>query len=130
MSLNDPIADMLTRIRNASRAGKAEVSMPASKMKEAIAEVLRENGYVTSFSTEGETKKTLKVELKYHNSAPVIEGLERASKPSRRVYAGGEKLPRVLDGLGVAIISTSHGVLSDRAAREKGVGGEVLCYVW
>lgn len=130
MSLSDPIADMLTRVRNASRAGKFEVSMPSSKMKAAIAETLRDNGYVADFRVEGDTKKELTIELKYQGGQPVIEDLERVSKPSRRVYAGSDKLPRVLDGLGIAIISTSKGVLTDRAAREQKLGGEVLCYVW
>jgi len=130
MSLNDPIADMLTRIRNAGRAGKTEVSMPSSKMKAAIAEVLRDNGYVSEFRVDGDVRKELKIELKYLDEKPVIEGIERVSKPSRRVYAGSDELPRVLDGLGIAIISTSKGVLADRAAREQRTGGEVLCYVW
>ncbi|MFO7820550.1 MAG: 30S ribosomal protein S8 [Lentisphaeria bacterium] len=130
MSLNDPIADMLTRVRNASRAGKQEVSMPSSKIKEAIAEVLRDNGYVASFKVEGESTRDLTIELKYEGDAPVIEGLERVSKPSCRVYASSDNIPRVLDGLGIALISTSSGVLADRGARDKNVGGEVLCYVW
>jgi len=130
MSMNDPIADMLTRIRNAQKARMVSVSMPASKAKEAVAKVLQDEGYVTSYSTDGEgAAKSLSVELKYFEGVPVIERIERASRPGLRIYRGKEALPKVLGGLGVAIVSTSAGVMSDRQAREKGIGGEVLCIV-
>ena len=130
MSMTDPIADMLTRIRNGQKARKVSVSMPASTVKEAVAGVLKSEGYITDFSTESEgPKKTLTIELKYFDGAPVIERIERASRPGLRIYRGQEGLPKVLGGLGVAIVSTSAGVMSDRQAREKGIGGEVLCIV-
>lgn len=130
MSMTDPIADMLTRIRNGQKARKVSVSMPSSKEKEAIATVLKDEGYITSFETSGEgAAKTLVVELKYFEGAPVIEAVKRVSKPGLRVYRGKEELPKVLGGLGIAIVSTSAGVMSDRQAREKGVGGEVICTV-
>jgi len=130
MSMSDPISDMLTRIRNGQKARKVSVSMPASKSKEAIAKVLQDEGYVTGFAVTGEgAQKELTVELKYFEGVPVIERIERASRPGLRIYRGKEALPKVLGGLGVAIVSTSAGVMSDRAAREKGVGGEVLCVV-
>ena len=130
MSMTDPIADMLTRIRNGQKARKADVSMPASKEKEAVASVLKDEGYITGFETSGEgARKTLTVELKYFEGAPVIENVRRVSKPGLRVYRGKEALPKVLGGLGVAVVSTSAGVMSDREAREKGIGGEVLCVV-
>lgn len=130
MSMTDPIADMLTRIRNGQKARKVSVAMPASKAKEAVAKVLKDEGYITGFSTEGEgAKGTLTIELKYFEGTPVIERIERASSPGLRIYRGKEGLPRVLGGLGVAIVSTSAGVMSDRQAREKGIGGEVLCIV-
>jgi len=130
MSMNDPIADMLTRIRNGQKARMVSVSMPASKAKEAVAKVLQDEGYVTSYSTEGEgAASTLSVELKYFDGVPVIERIQRASKPGLRIYRGQKDLPKVLGGLGVAIVSTSAGVMSDRQAREKGIGGEVLCIV-
>jgi len=130
MSMTDPIADMLTRIRNGQKARKVSVTMPASKAKEAIAAVLRDEGYVTGFAVEGDgAHKELTVELKYFEGEPVIERIERASRPGLRIYRGKEALPKVLGGLGVAIVSTSAGVMSDRQAREKGVGGEVLCVV-
>jgi small subunit ribosomal protein S8 len=128
--MTDPIADMLTRIRNGQKARKVSVSMPASKAKEAVAKVLQDEGYITGFSTEGEgVLKLLSVELKYFDGVPVIERIQRASSPGLRVYRGKEDLPKVLGGLGVAIVSTSAGVMSDRQAREKGIGGEVLCIV-
>ncbi|MCF7854514.1 MAG: 30S ribosomal protein S8 [Candidatus Pacebacteria bacterium] len=131
MSLSDPISDMLTRIRNASMVGKPTVSIPASKLKSAIAEVLKNNGYIADHRVEdGDAKKVLVIDLKYYGDAPVIEGLQRVSKPSCRVYVKGTDIPRVLGGLGVAILSTSKGVLGDRAARRENIGGEVLCYVW
>lgn len=130
MSMTDPIADMLTRIRNGQKARMVSVSMPASKTKEAVASVLKEEGYVTDYSTDGEgASKLLTVELKYFEGVPVIERIERSSRPGLRIYRGKEELPKVLGGLGVAIVSTSAGVMSDRQAREKGIGGEVLCIV-
>jgi len=131
MSMSDPIADMLTRIRNGGEAGHQEVAMPASKLKAAVAGVLQEKGYVGEFREEGELKKQLIVRLRYQrDGTPVIEGLRRISKPSCRVYVGTAKTPRVLGGLGVAVLSTSRGVMSGRAARAENLGGEVLCYVW
>jgi small subunit ribosomal protein S8 len=130
MTMTDPIADMLTRIRNGQKARKVSVSMPASNAKEAVAKVLKDEGYITGFSTDGEgVKKQLSVELKYFEGLPVIEHIARTSKPGLRIYRGKEGLPKVLGGLGVAIVSTSAGVMSDRQAREKGIGGEVLCVV-
>ena len=130
MSMTDPIADMLTRIRNGQKARMVSVSMPASKAKEAIASVLKDEGYIIGYATEGEgAAKTLSVELKYFDGVPVIERIQRASRPGLRIYRGKEDLPKVLGGLGVAIVSTSAGVMSDRQAREKGIGGEVLCVV-
>ncbi len=128
--MTDPIADMLTRIRNGQKARKVSVDMPASKAKEAIANVLQDEGYITGFATTGDgSEKTLTVELKYFEGRPVIENIERASRPGLRVYRGKDDLPRVLGGLGVAIVSTSAGVMSDAQAREKGIGGEVICVV-
>lgn len=130
MTMTDPISDMLTRIRNGQNARKVSVSMPASKAKEAVANVLKEEGYITDYSVAGEgAAKELSVELKYFEGAPVIEKIQRASRPGLRIYRGKEDLPKVLGGLGVAIVSTSAGVMSDRQAREKGIGGEVICVV-
>ena len=130
MSMTDPIADMLTRIRNGQSARKLSVSMPASKAKEAVAKVLQDEGYITGFAADGEgATRQLTVELKYFEGVPVIETIQRTSKPGLRIYRGKEDLPRVMGGLGVAIVSTSAGVMSDRQAREKGIGGEVLCVV-
>jgi len=130
MSMTDPIADMLTRIRNGQKARKVSVPMPASKVKEAVAKVLQDEGYIVGYSTAGEgAKKELIVELKYFEGRPVIEKIQRTSKPGLRIYRGKEDLPKVLGGLGVTIVSTSAGVMSDRQAREKGIGGEVLCVV-
>ena len=130
MSMTDPISDMLTRIRNGQKARKVAVSMPASKLKEAVAKVLQDEGYITGYVAEGDgAEKQLTVELKYFEGKPVIEKIERASRPGLRVYRGKEGLPKVLGGLGVAIVSTSAGVMSDRQAREQGIGGEVLCVV-
>jgi len=130
MTMTDPISDMLTRIRNGQKARKLSVAMPASKAKVAVAEVLKDEGYVTDFSLEGEgAAQTLTVELKYYQGAPVIDKIQRVSKPGLRIYRGKEDLPKVLGGLGVAIVSTSAGVMSDRKAREQGVGGEVICIV-
>ena len=128
--MTDPIADMLTRIRNGQAAAKREVSMPSSGQKAAIAQVLQDEGYITGFSAEdADGKSVLKVALKYHDGKPVIEMIQRASRPGLRVYKGKDELPSVQGGLGVAIISTSRGVMSDRQARAAGEGGEVLCVV-
>lgn len=130
MSMTDPISDMLTRIRNAQKARKVSVTMPASKAKSAVAKVLKDEGYIADYSTTTEGNKgDLTVELKYFEGKPVIERIQRVSKPGLRIYRGQEELPRVLGGLGVAIVSTSAGVMSDRQAREKGIGGEVLCVI-
>ncbi len=128
--MSDPIADMLTRIRNAQRVGHAEVSVPHSRLKQAIAEVLKEEGYVEDFAVRGEgARRELRVALKYYGGRPVIERLERVSRPGLRVYRRRDELPRVMNGLGVAIVSTSRGVMTDRKARASGIGGEVLCIV-
>jgi len=128
--MTDPIADMLTRIRNGQASNKTEVAIPSSKLKTAIAEVLRKEGYISNYSTSGKGgKNILSIELKYFEGKPVIESIYRSSKPGLRIYKNKENLPKVLGGLGVAIVSTSAGVMSDRVAREKGVGGEVLCIV-
>lgn len=130
MSMSDPIADMLTRIRNGQQAQKATVTMPSSKLKVAIAKVLQDEGYIDSWSVrENSGKPELDVGLKYYAGRPVIERIERVSRPGLRIYKGSEKLPRVMNGLGVAIVSTPRGVMTDRAARAGRVGGEVLCYV-
>ncbi len=130
MTMTDPIADMLTRIRNGQAAGKKEVRMPSSKAKIAIAAVLKEEGYITDFQRmESEGKPVLFVVLKYHLGRPVIERLDRVSRPGLRIYKGKDDLPKVRGGLGVAIVSTSSGVMSDRAARAAGHGGELLCFV-
>jgi small subunit ribosomal protein S8 len=128
--MTDPIAAMLTTIRNGQKARKVSVSMPASKLKLAIAKVLVQEGYVSGVAVEGEgVKKTMSVELKYHNGVPVIERIQRASRPGLRLYSGSGKLPKVQGGLGVAIVSTSGGVMTDRQARQEGRGGEILCVV-
>lgn len=128
--MTDPIADMLTRIRNGQKARKTSVAMPASKSKEAVARVLQDEGYILSYATEGDgSKKTMTIELKYFDGAPVIERIQRASRPGLRIFKGKDDLPKVLGGLGVAIVSTSAGVMSDREARSKGIGGEVICIV-
>ena len=130
MSMTDPIADMLTRIRNGQHAKKVSVTMPSSSVKVAVAKVLKDEGYITDFATETEgPKASLTVTLKYFEGAGVIENVRRVSKPGLRIYRGKEELPKVLGGLGVAIVSTSAGVMSDREARTKGIGGEVLCVV-
>lgn len=132
MTMTDPIADMLSRVRNASNAFHESVSMPSSKIKANIAEILKEEGYIADYTVnDAKVGKTLDIELKYGPSRErSISGLRRVSKPGLRVYAKSNELPQVLGGLGVAIISTSHGLLTDRAAQNKGVGGEVLAYVW
>jgi len=130
MSMSDPIADMLTRIRNAQATDKVSVFIPASKVKRAIAQVLKDEGYIEDFALRDEgPKKQLRIGLKYYAGRPVIERLERVSKPGLRVYRGRDDIPRVMNGLGVAILSTSRGVMTDRKARADGVGGEVLCIV-
>ncbi|MCH4166533.1 MAG: 30S ribosomal protein S8 [Megasphaera sp.] len=130
MAMTDPIADMLTRIRNANSAYHDKVEMPASTMKAAVLNILKEEGFVKNYETVNEGKM-LKVTLKYgSNKEKVITGIKRISKPGLRVYAGKEELPRVLGGLGIAVISTSKGVMSDKKARKLGLGGEVIAYVW
>jgi small subunit ribosomal protein S8 len=130
MSMSDPIADMLVRIRNAQLVGHTEVLMPGSKLKASIARVLKDEGYIEDFAVrEDGVKKELRIALKYYAGRPVIERLERVSKPGLRVYKGRDDIPRVMNGLGVAIVSTSRGVMTDRKARADGVGGEVLCIV-
>ena len=131
MSMQDPISDMLTRVRNAQMAGKKFVDMPGSKLKAAVAQVLEDEGYISGHRVESaEGKPRLSIELKYYNGKPVIAEIERFSKPSLRRYAGKDKMPKVRGGLGVAIVSTSKGVMTDRAAKAQGVGGEVLCTVF
>lgn len=130
MSMSDPIADMLTRIRNGQMAGHENVLMPSSKVKTAVAQVLVDEGYVKSFSVnDKDGKSELAVDLKYFEGQPVIEMIKRVSRPGLRVYKNKDELPQVIGGLGVAVISTSKGVMSDRAARQAGVGGEIICYV-
>ena len=130
MSMSDPIADMLIRIRNAQLVGHAEVAMPASKLKASIAQVLKDEGYIEDFALREDGVRTqLRIGLKYYAGRPVIERLERVSKPGLRVYRGRNDIPKVMNGLGVAILSTSRGVMTDRKARADGVGGEVLCIV-
>jgi len=130
MSMQDPLADMLTRIRNAQQVGKPNVTMPSSKLKANVAKVLQEEGYVEGFSVSEGAKPDLTIELKYFEGKPVIAELDRVSRPGLRSYAGKGALPSVRAGLGVAIVSTSKGVMTDRAARAAGVGGEVLCTVF
>lgn len=130
MSMSDPIADMLTRIRNGQQAQKMLVTMPSSKVKVAIARVLKDEGYIEEFAVrENAGKPELDISLKYYAGRPVIERIERVSRPGLRVYKGSEKLPTVMNGLGIAIVSTPKGVMTDRAARAGRVGGEVICYV-
>ena len=131
MITTDPIADMLTRIRNGLAAKHETVTMPSSKEKAAIAKILLDEGYINGYKVEGDTKKTLTIDLKYgKNGEKVISGLRRISKPGLRVYAKVENLPRVLNGLGTALISTSGGMMTDRDARKKNMGGEVIAYIW
>jgi small subunit ribosomal protein S8 len=130
MSMSDPIADMLTRIRNAQMVEKVSVVMPSSKVKVAIAQVLKDEGYIEDFAVKADgAKAELNIALKYYAGRPVIERLERVSKPGLRVYRGRNDIPQVMNGLGVAIVSTPKGVMTDRKARANGVGGEVICYV-
>lgn len=130
MSMTDPIADMLTRIRNAQRAEKSSVSMPSSKLKVAIAQVLKDEGYIDGFHVyQSDNKPSLEMALKYYAGRPVIELIERVSRPGLRIYKSCQDIPKVMNGLGVAILSTPAGVITDRAARSRNMGGEVLCIV-
>nr|WP_072280885.1 30S ribosomal protein S8 [Rappaport israeli] len=129
MMLSDPVADMLTRIRNAQAIGRSLVVMPSSKQKLAIAEVLKEEGYILSYETKDEQKPELTIHLKYYQGKPVIEMIRRISRPGLRIFKNKDELPRVQGGLGIAIVSTSNGVMSDQKARQKGIGGEIICYV-
>ncbi len=130
MSMQDPIADMLTRIRNAQQVGKTSVTMPSSKLKLSVAKVLKDEGYVVNCGVEDGVKPQLTIELKYFEGKPVIAELDRVSRPGLRAYSGKDGLPSVRGGLGIAIVSTSKGVMTDRAARAAGVGGEILCTVF
>ncbi len=130
MSMSDPIADMLTRIRNAQTVNKTSVAMPSSKLKMAIARVLKDEGYIENYAVAGDAgKPTLSIELKYYAGRPVIEKIERVSRPGLRIYRGKTEIPTVMNGLGVTIVSTPQGVMTDRKARATGIGGEILCYV-
>jgi small subunit ribosomal protein S8 len=129
MSMSDPIADMLTRIRNAQSVEKTAVTMPSSKLKVAIAQVLKDEGYIDGFAVKGQARAELEIALKYYAGRPVIERIERVSRPGLRVYKGRHSIPQVQNGLGVAIVTTPQGVMTDRKARASGIGGEVLCYV-
>ncbi len=128
--MTDPIADMLTRVRNAQAASKFDVTMPSSKLKNAIAKVLQDEGFIAGFSSDGSVKPTLTITLKYHEGRPVIDEIKRVSRPGLRIYKNKNELPKILNGLGVAIVSTSAGVMSDREARASGRGGEILCTVY
>ena len=128
--MTDPIADMFTRIRNGQSAAKTAVTMPSSKLKVAIANLLKEEGYISDFAVSGEAKPELSVELKYFEGKEVIDTIKRVSRPGLRVYKGATELPQVLAGMGIAIVSTSKGVITDKEARRDNVGGEVLCYVY
>jgi small subunit ribosomal protein S8 len=128
--MSDPISDLLTRIRNGGRALLPVVELPHSKIKESVAKILKTQGYVADVAVEGATKKTIKIRLKYNGKKNVIEGLKRISKPGLRKYVGSTEIPRVRGGLGVAIVSTSEGLLTDNQARKKNLGGELLCYIW
>jgi len=126
--MQDPIADMLTRIRNGQTANKTAVSMPSSKLKVAIANLLKEEGFIEEFKIEGDTKPTLEIVLKYFQGKPVVETIQRISRPGLRIYKKKDALPKVMAGLGIAVVSTSKGVMTDRAARQAGLGGEIICY--
>lgn len=131
MAVTDPIADFLTRIRNASKAGKPRVDIPASNMKKSLAEILKSQNFIKDYSIIEDNKQNLiRVELKYTNGSPAISGLKRISKPGLRIYKNSNDLPRVLNGLGVAVISTPKGLLTDKDARSQSVGGEIVCYIW
>lgn len=129
MSMQDPIADILIRIRNGQTAKKSAVSMPSSKLKVAIANLLKEEGFIKDYKVEGDTKPTLELLLKYFQGKPVIESIKRISRPGLRIYKKTDALPKVMAGMGVAVVSTSKGVMTDRAARQAGLGGEIICYV-
>ncbi|MGP4123461.1 MAG: 30S ribosomal protein S8 [Sodalis sp. (in: enterobacteria)] len=129
MSMQDPIADMLTRIRNGQLANKTAVSMPSSKLKVAIANLLKEEGFIKNYKVEGDRKPTLELVLKYFQGKPVVESIQRISRPGLRIYKKKDALPKVMAGMGVAVVSTSKGVMTDRAARQAGLGGEIICYV-
>jgi small subunit ribosomal protein S8 len=128
--MTDPISDMLARIRNANRALLPNVAMPHSKMKESIANIMKREGYIADFTVEGKLPKSIKVKLKYQGKKSVIEGMKRISTPGLRRYVGATDIPRVRGGLGVAVLSTSEGLMSDVQARKKNIGGELLCYIW
>ncbi len=131
MSMTDPIADFLTRLRNAAIARQRRVDVPASNLKKAITKILYEQHYIDKYSElETDTQGTIRIYLRYYNGKPVLSGLKRISVPGRRVYAGATELPRVLNGLGVAIVSTNRGVMTDKDARRLNVGGEIICYIW
>jgi small subunit ribosomal protein S8 len=127
--MQDPIADMLTRIRNGQAASKVSVAMPSSKQKVAIAQLLKEEGYIADYKVSGDTKAELEVELKYFQGKPVVELIQRVSRPGLRIYKKRGELPKIMNGLGIAVVSTSKGVMTDRAARKAGMGGEIICYV-
>ena len=129
MSMQDPIADMLTRIRNGQAAAKVSVAMPSSKQKVAIAKLLKEEGYIADYKVSGDVKAELEVELKYFQGKPVVELIQRVSRPGLRIYKKRGDLPKIMNGLGIAVVSTSKGVMTDRAARKAGMGGEIICYV-
>lgn len=129
MSMQDPIADMLTRIRNGQAANKVSVKMPSAKLKVAIAKLLKDEGFITEYAVVGEAKPELEITLKYFQGQPVVETIQRVSRPGLRIYKGKNELPKVMGGLGVAVVSTSKGLMTDRAARLAGMGGEVICYV-
>lgn len=129
MSMQDPIADMLTRIRNGQAANKVSVKMPSAKLKVAVAKLLKDEGYITDYAVAGEAKPELEITLKYFQGKAVVETIQRVSRPGLRIYKGKDELPKVMGGLGVAIVSTSKGLMTDRAARLAGMGGEVICYV-
>ncbi len=129
MSMQDPIADMLTRIRNGQAANKVMVTMPSSRLKVAIANVLKEEGYIENFTVEGDVKPVLGLILKYFQGKAVVESIQRISRPGLRIYKKKDELPKVMAGLGIAVVSTSKGVMTDRAARHAGLGGEIICYV-
>ena len=130
MTMQDPIADLLTRIRNAQMAGHTQVSIPDSNIKRSILKVLEDEGFITSFQSAGEVKSNITVDLKYHNGSPVIEEISRVSRPGLRIYKESNDIPKVRGGLGVAIVSTNKGVMTDKNARSQGIGGEVLCTVF
>ena len=129
MSMQDPIADMLTRIRNGQTANKVAISMPSSKLKVAIANVLADEGYIESVKVIEGVKPELEITLKYFQNKPVVESIQRVSRPGLRIYKRKDELPKVMGGLGIAVVSTSKGVMTDRAARQAGLGGEIICYV-